>query len=150
MQALSSMLALSLMLGPAPATSDEALAPTSEAQPSPSEPASEASVPPTTGGPLGCRGQTGCLRLTAGSITISTLGVAGIVTGSVLLARPDRVDPEHPIFVTSTRPAGLVTLMLGVGVTLTATLMFIAARRSLRGTQTRAHRLEVTPAGLRF
>lgn len=131
------MLAASLMLGSAPVTSA-------------AEPPAVHTPPSRTRAPLGCRGQKTCLRLTIGSIGVSTLGIAGIATGSALLLRPDRVDLEQPIFVTSTRQAGLVTVMLGVGVTLTAVLMFIAARRNLAPAQRSARRVELTPAGLMF
>jgi hypothetical protein len=98
---------------------------------------------------LGCAGKPACRRMTIAGIVVGTLGLAAVGTGIGLLVTPDEVIPERPTFVTSTRPAGLVTLTLGAGVTLTAVLMLIAAHK---GYKQRGEQARVVPfaGGLRF
>ena len=105
--------------------------------------ASEMLPPPTPH-----RTQTS-VQMTVTGIVLGSLGVAGVVTGATLLSLPDTVDPEHPIFVTSTRQPGLLTLTLSAAVTLTAALMLVAARRA-RLPPGAAARIQLSPRGLRF
>ena len=88
-------------------------------------------------------------QMTVTGIVLGSLGVAGVVTGATLLSLPDTVDPEHPIFVTSTRQPGLLTLTLSAAVTLTAALMLVAARKTGHHAGAQA-RLQFSPRGLRF
>ena len=100
--------------------------------------------------PPRCRSSRSCVRMNAAGISVGSIGLAGIAAGVALLALPDEVDPEQPIFVSSTRPAGLVTLTLSAGVALTSVLMLIAARRGLQPTKRERARIQLTPRGLAF
>jgi hypothetical protein len=155
----------------APAAADPAADPGPAPEPSP-EPTPASPPPPTlTAAPdssaaadpipaplvrdrLGCDGKQTCRRMTVAGIVVGSLGLAALGTGIGLVVKPDEIVPERPTFVTSTRPAGLVTLTLGAGVTLTAVLMLIAAHKGYkqRGDQARAIRFDTSPgfAGLRF
>lgn len=122
----------------------------------PSPAATPEPIPPTAASPdkgtLGCYGAKPCVRMTIAGIVTGSLGLAAVGTGIGLLVRPDQVIPERPAFVDSTRPAGIVTLTVGVGVTLASVLMLVAARRGYigkRDKQARAH-VEFTGTGLRF
>lgn len=115
--------------------------------------APEVSVPPPTveRDRLGCDGSPSCQRMTVVGIVVGTLGLAAVGTGVGLLVKEDEVIPESPTFITSTRPAGVVTVTLGAGVTLTAVLMLVASHRGYKQRKAHAH---IAPApnglGLRF
>jgi hypothetical protein len=98
---------------------------------------------------LGCDGSKSCRRMTVVGIVVGTLGLAAVGTGIGLLVKRDEVIPESPIFVTSTRPAGVVTVTLGAGVSLTAVLMLVAAHRGYKQQDQQA-RVELIGNGLRF
>jgi hypothetical protein len=87
--------------------------------------------------------------MSAAGIVVGILGVAAVGTGIGLVVKRDEVIPESPTFVTSTRPAGTVTLTIGVGITLTAVLMLVAAHK---GYKKRGDQARVAPLanGLRF
>jgi hypothetical protein len=90
-----------------------------------------------------CRG----MRITG--VVVGTLGLAAAGTGIGLIVRTDRVLPDTPAFVTSTRPAGQVSLVIGVGVTVAAVLILVASRSATKS-RARAARLEGLGLGLRF
>jgi hypothetical protein len=129
--------------------------PEPERQPEPPPPKleqTEATPPPAAPvkrDKLGCGGSKPCRSMTIAGIVVGTLGVAATGTGIGLLVKRDEVIPESPAFVTSTRPAGLVTVTLGAGMTLTAVLMLVAAHR---GYKQRGEQARVVPIanGLRF
>lgn len=97
---------------------------------------------------LRCGGSSTCYRMTVTGIVLGSLGLVGVGTGAGLLARPDVINPELPIYMTSSRPAGLVTLTVSAGVTVTAILMIVAARKGYK--QRGVARIEPIPGGLRF
>lgn len=133
-----------------------------EAEPAPEQQAPEP-PPPTVSEPpaappptverdrLGCDGSPSCQRMTIVGIVVGTLGLAAVGTGIGLLVNEDEVIPESPTFVTSTRPAGVVTVTIGAGVTLTSVLMLVASHR---GYKQRKAQARIAPApnglGLRF
>lgn len=137
-------------------------APEPEPEPKPEPPApnveqTDAAPPPISveRDRLGCDGSPSCQRMTVVGIVVGTLGLAALGTGVGLLVRKDQVVPDSPTFVHSTRPAGIVTVTLGAGVTLTAVLMLVASHRGYK--QARAvkpgrkqARVELMPNGLRF
>jgi outer membrane biosynthesis protein TonB len=135
-----------------------------EAEPAAEEQAAEPPPPSVTEPPdapvpaptverdrLGCDGSPSCQRMTIVGIVVGTLGLAAVGTGIGLLVNEDEVIPESPTFVTSTRPAGVVTVTIGAGVTLTAVLMLVASHR---GYKQRKAQARIAPAanglGLRF
>lgn len=97
--------------------------------------------------PLRCMAERRCRGMRIAGIAVGVVGLAAVGTGIGLVARNDRVIPETPAFVTSTRPPGLVALTIGVGVTLTAVLVLVASRSATRASA-RAARLD--RFGLRF
>lgn len=141
---------------PAPAP-EPAVAPEPEPAPEPPPPTVEPGEPgepepiaaPIVRDKLGCDGSKPCRRMTVAGIVIGTLGVAAVGTGIGLLVQRDEVLPEAPTYVTSTRPAGLVVVTLGSGVTLTAVLMLVAAHKGYKQRDARA-RVAPLPNGLRF
>jgi hypothetical protein len=96
-----------------------------------------------------CLASRRCAGMRIGGGLVGGLGLAAVGTGIGLLVRPDEVIPERPAFVTSTHPAGLATLTLGVGVTLTAVLILVASRSTERRVAGR-QALRLDPAGLHF
>ena len=79
-----------------------------------------------------CNGSRPCKRLVIlGSVT-GALGLATIVTGAVLAARPIRVDDADPTTAITYRPAGTAVLTIGIGVLATSVLMALAATRASR------------------
>lgn len=122
-----------------------------EGAPDPKEPepaAQPLESPPAP--PARCRSSRSCVRMNAAGISVGSIGLAGIAAGVVLLVLPDEVDPDQPIYVSSTRPAGLVTLTLSAGVALTSVLMLIAARRGLQPRKRERTRVRLGPRGLAF
>jgi hypothetical protein len=98
--------------------------------------------------PVRCVADRRCRGMRIAGITIGLIGLAAVGTGVGLVTRKDRVIAETPAFVTSTRPPGLVSLTIGVGVTLTAVLVLVASRSATRAPSSRAARLD--RFGLRF
>jgi outer membrane biosynthesis protein TonB len=98
---------------------------------------------------LGCNGSKSCRRMTVAGIVVGTIGLGSVGTGIGLLVKKDVVIPESPAFVTSTHPAGIVTLTVGIGVTLTAVLMLVASHRGYKQRSPQA-RVAPLPNGLRF
>ncbi|HLT40811.1 MAG TPA: hypothetical protein VK034_31255 [Enhygromyxa sp.] len=179
MQLLAIALAASLVIGPAPvdaveptplpdvdAPADGEVEPEVEPEPEPEvepEPEPEPVPAPSltdseqeealptavVSDKLGCDGSKPCRRMTVAGIVIGTLGLAAVGTGIGLLVKRDEVLPAAPTYVTSTRPAGLVALTIGAGVSLTAVLMLVAAHR---GYKQRGAQARVAPLinGLRF
>jgi len=101
------------------------------------------SVPPPTleaaGGPvdspsprprntLGCKGNAGCVKLTAGGIVVSTLSAGTLAGGVVLTLRDDEVLADDPTRMRTYRPAGEMMLTLGAGLLATGVLMLVASR----------------------
>ena len=62
----------------------------------------------------------------------------------------DQIVPEQPIYITSTHPAGLVTLTVAAGVTLTSVLMLVAAHKGYKDRPDEQARVRLTPSGLHF
>ena len=60
------------------------------------------------------------------------LGLATIVAGAIVAARPRTVDPRDPTMAIAYRPAGTAVLTIGVGVLATGVLMALAAARASR------------------
>lgn len=128
-----------------PASDPEALvASTTEAQ-QPVEPA-----PPVVHDRLGCDDSKRCRRMTIAGIVVGTLGFGGVGAGIGLLINRDQVVPETPVFVISTRPAGLVMLTVSSGVAFTAVLMLVAAHKGYKQRPDDQARIRLTPTGLRF
>ncbi|MFO7565719.1 MAG: hypothetical protein R6X02_23960 [Enhygromyxa sp.] len=132
-----------------------------EPTPDPPPPGLEAPAeqPPVTRDRLGCEQSKSCRRMTVAGIVVGTFGLAAVGTGIGLLVKRDEVIPESPTFVTSTRPAGVVIVTLGAGVTLTAVLMLVAAHRGYKQRERQAkappskragQRVELIGNGLRF
>lgn len=93
--------------------------------------------------PTRCITDPRCRGMRSAGIGLGVLGLAAVGTGLGLITQTDRVIPDAPAFVTSTRPPGLVVLTLGVGVTLTAALVLVASRSATRApAPTRRARLE--------
>lgn len=99
---------------------------------------------------LGCDGSKRCRRMTVAGIVVGTLGVIGVGAGIGLLVNRDKVIPEAPVFVTSTRPAGLVMLTVSSGVAFTAILMLVAAHKGYKHRPDDQARIRLTPTGLQF
>ncbi|KIG13809.1 hypothetical protein DB30_07522 [Enhygromyxa salina] len=106
-------------------------------------------APPIIRDRLGCDGSKRCRKMTVAGIVVGALGVSGVGVGIGLLVNRDQVVPETPVFVTSTRPAGLVLLTVSSGVAFTAVLMLVAAHKGYKDRPERA-RIQLTPTGLRF
>jgi hypothetical protein len=106
-------------------------------------------VPVVEPAPARCIADRRCRGMRIAGISVGVLGLAAVGTGLGLITRDDRVIPETPAFVTSTRPPGLVVLTLGVGVTLTAALVLIASRSATRA-KGPARRAQLEGLGLRF
>ena len=110
----------------------------------PAAPAVEGPVPaptPVTAPPLSqrsapprgiCHGSRPCKRLVALGAVTGVLGVATIVAGAVVAARPIAVDPDDPTMAIAYRPAGTAVLTIGIGVLATSVLMAVAAARASR------------------
>jgi len=79
-----------------------------------------------------CHGSRPCKRLVALGTVAGVLGVATIVTGAVIAARPITVDPDDPTMALAYRPAGTAVLTIGIGVLVTSVLMAVAAARASR------------------
>ncbi len=129
-----------------PIEPEPAPTPAPEPTPEPLEPA--ATAEPESPSDRRCLATRRCAGMRIGGGLVGGLGLAAVATGIGLLVQPDEVIPERPAFVTSTRPAGLATLTLGVGVTLTAVLILVASRSAERGTGRQALRLDAQ--GLHF
>lgn len=146
---VAALLALALAVAPVPAGStavnDEPGEPPTAAPDVPDAPdlpaVPEASAPvvegpeeaPTPATPGGlCHGSRPCKRLVALASVSGGLGLAAIVAGGVLAARPQRVDPDDPTKAITYRPAGSAALAIGLGVLATGVLMAVAAMRASR------------------
>lgn len=100
---------------------------------------------PTPAPPTGlCHGSRSCQRLVILSSVTGGLGLATLIAGAVVAARPLRIDPGDPTMAIAYRPAGTAVLTIGIGVLATGVLMAIAAARASRQSVRRgslAHRL---------
>ncbi len=105
---------------------------------------------PAAPAPMRCRDSRRCRGMTIAGIVTSTLGLAALGTGIGLLVAPDSPIPDEPAYVTSTRPAGLVSVTIGAGVTLTAALMLVAARQAYRRVEPRRSAWHIDGKGLHF
>ncbi len=114
------------------------------------EPESAPLAAPVVRDRLGCNGNKSCRKMSVAGIVVGTIGLAAVGTGIGLVVKRDEVIPESPTYVTSTHPAGTVTLTIGAGVTLTAVLMLIAAHRGYKQRRDEARRVEPLANGLRF
>jgi len=79
-----------------------------------------------------CHGSRPCKRLVILASVTGGLGLAAIVAGGVLAARPQRVDPDDPTRAIAYRPAGSAALAIGLGVLATGLLMAFTALRASR------------------
>jgi hypothetical protein len=79
-----------------------------------------------------CHGSRPCKRLVVLASVSGSLGLAAIITGGVLAARPLQVDPDDPTRAIAYRPAGAAALAIGLGVLATGLLMTFAAIRASR------------------
>jgi hypothetical protein len=77
---------------------------------------------------LGCRGNAGCVKLTAGGIVVSALAAGSVAGGVVLTLKDDQVLAEDPTRMRTYRPAGEMMLTLGAGFLATGVLMLVASR----------------------
>jgi len=100
----------------------------------PAQPAVEGPAPAATPAIQGgiCHGSRPCKRLVALGAVTGALGVATIIAGAVVAARPITVDREDPTIAIAYRPAGTAVLTIGVGVLATSVLMALAAARAGR------------------
>lgn len=141
---LAALLALALAVAPVPADSPaasddesvpaESAVPTVSAAPEPDTPAIEGPAEaPTPATPHGlCHGSRPCKRLVVLASVSGGLGLAAIVAGGILAARPQKVDPDDPTLAIAYRPAGSAALAIGLGVLATGVLMSVAAVRASR------------------
>lgn len=79
--------------------------------------------------PRRCASSPRCVRLTAVGSSFGVAGLGAVVTGSVLLSRPDEPLPDDPTTVRSTKPVGTVLVALGAGVLVSSIVMLVAAHR---------------------
>lgn len=84
--------------------------------------------PPKPRNVLGCRGNAGCVKLTAGGMVVSTLAAGTLAGGVVLTLKDDEVLAEDPTRMRTFRPAGEMMLTLGAGFLATGILMLVASR----------------------
>jgi hypothetical protein len=104
---------------------------------------------PTRRDRLGCDGSTSCRKMSIAGIVVGSLGLISVGAGIGLLVNRDEVVPEQPIFVSTTRPPGLVAVTIGTGVVLTSALMLGAAHKGYKQPDETA-RVQIGPTGLRF
>ena len=110
----------------------EAVAPVDNTEPAlPPFPVMEGPEPAPTPAAAGglCHGSRPCKRLVVLASVTGGLGLASMIAGGVLLARPQRVDPADPTLAIAYRPAGSAALAIGLGVLATSLLMTLAAVR---------------------
>ncbi len=84
-----------------------------------------------------------------GTVT-GVLGLATVITGAVIAARPITVDREDPTMAIAYRPAGTAVLTIGVGVLATSVLMALAAARASRLARRRGPVARRMPTASRF
>lgn len=149
---LAAALAAALALAPLPAPSDRSVAPGSIEHvpitrssatfpgghvPSfiPAPAPHPEGPPPAPKADRGCHGSAPCRRLIALGATAGGLGLAAIVSGAALLARPVAVDPDDPTALVTYRPAGAALLAIGAGLATTWLLTLLAARKASRNAQ---------------
>ncbi len=96
--------------------------------------------------PGACHGSRPCQRLVILGSVSGALGVATVIAGSVLTARPIVVDPDDPTMAITYRPAGTAILTIGIGVLATSLLMTLAAVRASRQARRAAVALRPRPA----
>ena len=107
-------------------------------------PEGPAPAPTPTPAPGLCHGSRSCQRLVILSSVTGGLGLATLLAGAIVAARPLRIDPGDPTMAITYRPAGTAVLTIGIGVLATGVLMAIAAARASRQSVRRgslAHRL---------
>ena len=122
---MSSQPAAPAVEGPVPAPTPVTAPPLSQRS---APPLSQRSAPPRGI----CHGSRPCKRLVALGAVTGVLGVATIVAGAVVAARPIAVDPDDPTMAIAYRPAGTAVLTIGIGVLATSVLMAVAAARASR------------------
>ena len=134
-------------------TDSEAVAPATDGPEPAPFPVMEAPEPAPTPAATGglCHGSRPCKRLVVLASVTGGLGLASMIAGGVLLARPQRVDPEDPTLAIAYRPAGSAALAIGLGVLATSLLMTLAAVRAIRHAKksalpARAHPLALRPS----
>ena len=79
-----------------------------------------------------CHGSRPCKRLVILGSVSGSLGVASVIAGAILAARPVAADPDDPTMAITYRPAGTAVLTIGIGVLATSLLMTLAAVRASR------------------
>jgi hypothetical protein len=79
-----------------------------------------------------CHGSRPCKRLVILGSVSGALGVASVIAGAILAARPVAADPDDPTMAITYRPAGTAVLTIGIGVLATSLLMTLAAVRASR------------------
>ena len=79
-----------------------------------------------------CHGSRPCKRLLVLGSLSGALGVATVIAGAVLAARPIVIDPDDPTMAITYRPAGTAVLTIGIGVLATSLLTTLAAVRASR------------------
>lgn len=96
-------------------------------------PAPAPTLQPDTPQPGGaCHGSRPCKRLVILGSVSGALGVASVLAGAILAARPVAADPDDPTMAITYRPAGTAVLTIGIGVLATSLLMTLAAVRASR------------------
>jgi hypothetical protein len=130
----------------------EAVAPVDNTEPAlPPFPVMEGPEPAPTPAAAGglCHGSRPCKRLVVLASVTGGLGLASMIAGGVLLARPQRVDPADPTLAIAYRPAGSAALAIGIGVLATSLLMTLAAVRAIRHAKKSALPARPHPLALR-
>lgn len=92
-----------------------------------------------------CHGSRPCKRLLVLGSLSGVLGVATVIAGAVLAARPIVVDPDDPTMAITYRPAGTAALTIGIGVLTTGLLTTLAAVRASRQARRAATALRRDP-----
>ena len=144
---LAAALALALAVAPVPADSpaasdgavnddaaSESAVTTVPAEPEATTPTIEgpAEAPTPASPDRLCHGSRPCKRLVVLASVSGGLGLAAILAGGILAARPQKVDPDDPTLAIAYRPAGSAALAIGLGVLATSVLMSVAAMRASR------------------
>ncbi|MCX4246949.1 hypothetical protein [Paraliomyxa miuraensis] len=99
--------------------------PKPESDPDPDPPAS--SDPPANDPP-----RAKLSGLGKGGVAMLVVGAAGLGTGAVLVALPPKVEPEDPLYETTTHPPGFVALGVGAAAVISGVVMLVVDRKRAR------------------
>ncbi len=132
-------------LPPPPEESDEGAA---DPSPSPAEDDSgvDPSDPPTSDQDGG-RARLG--KLGRAGVGLLSVGLGGVIAGSVLVALPPKVNDDNPLEETTTRPPGFAVLGIGAAAALSGAIMLAIDRRRAKRRHTgRARRMDPRIVGV--